>query len=86
MLAINYKKVQEAASEISKLCKDPSHLSNIREVYDVILKWIFYRLYGGNIALAPSLMEIVPQLLSILEKRSITITINAVTMVISIFR
>lgn len=48
MLSLDYRKVIEAASQIIKLCKDIAHHNEIREVYDLIFKWIFIRLWGGN--------------------------------------
>jgi hypothetical protein len=72
MVALDYRKVNEAGLIISKMCKDLSLHNSLREVADVILKWILLRLWGGCLP-ATSLLEIVPQLLSILEKKNVTI-------------
>ena len=58
----------------------------MREVSDVVLRWVFYRLYGGSPPLAASLLEVVPQLLGILAKRNLIVSENDVMMVVSILR
>jgi len=65
MVALDYRKLAEAGLIISKMCKDLSLHTSLRELSDVIQKWILLRLWGGCLP-ATYLMEIVPQLLSIL--------------------
>jgi hypothetical protein len=85
MISLDYRKVNEAGLIISKLCKDLSLHNSLRELNDAILKWILLRLWGGCLP-ATNLLEIVPQLLSILEKKNVTINEHEVLLVIAIIR
>lgn len=67
------------------MCKDLSLHASLRELNDVVLRWIFLRLWGGNQP-AILLMEIVPQMLSILEKKGVGINEHDVSLVIAIIR
>ena len=73
MVALDYRKLAEAGVMISKMCKDLSLHGSLRELSDVVQKWILLRLWGGCLP-STYLMEIIPQLLSILEKKNVNIT------------
>lgn len=68
-----------------RLCKDIAHQNQIREVYDLILKWSFIRLWGGNPALQ-SIIEILPPIMSILEKKRLALSDGEVDVVVAILR
>jgi len=85
MVALDYRKLAEAGLMISKMCKDLSLHGSLRELSDVIQKWILLRLWGGCLP-ATYLMEIIPQLLSILEKKNVNINEQEVMLVIAIIR
>lgn len=72
MLSIDYKRVIEGAAQIIKLSKDIAHHNEIREVYDLILKWVFLRLWGGNPPVN-MILEVLPHVMSILEKKKLAI-------------
>jgi hypothetical protein len=48
MLSFDYKKVVEGVVSLNKLCRDLSYQDRIRELYDVLFKWILLRLWGGQ--------------------------------------
>jgi hypothetical protein len=73
LLAFDYKRVLEGAVQIMKLCKDVSHQGQIREIYDILFKYILLRLWGGNPGML-SLIELLPPIMSILEKKGIPLT------------
>lgn len=85
MVALDYRKVVEAGMMISKMCKDLSLHNSLRELSDVIQKWILLRLWGGCLP-AIYLMEIVPQILSVLEKKNVNITEQEVLLAIALIR
>lgn len=55
MFSLDYRKVLDAGAQIVKLAKDIAHHNEIREVYDLLFKWVFVRLWGGN----PAIMNII---------------------------
>lgn len=65
MFSFNQKRVSEAILQLIKLCKEITFQSHFREVYDLLLKWSFLRLWGGSPALL-SIIEVFPPILSIL--------------------
>lgn len=85
MLSIDYKKVIEAASQIIKLSKDIAHHNEIREIYDLILKWVFIRLWGGNPPVN-MILEVLPHVMSILEKKKLAINDGEVDIIVAILR
>jgi hypothetical protein len=50
---------------LNKLSKDLSYQDRIRELYDVLFKWILLRLWGGQPGTI-SIIELVAPILSIL--------------------
>lgn len=85
MVSMDHRKVNEACQHIMRLCKDITHQNQIREVYDLILKWAFIRLWGGNPALQ-SIIEILPPIMSILEKKRLALSDGEVDVVVAILR
>jgi hypothetical protein len=65
MLSFDYKKVMEVTVTLNKLSKDLSYQDRIRELYDVLFKWILIRLWGGQPG-SISIIELVAPILSIL--------------------
>lgn len=47
MISMNYKSINDVSVVISKLCRDIAQHNNIREIYDILIKWIFLRMWGG---------------------------------------
>ena len=68
-----------------KLCKDVSNQGQIREIYDILFKWILLRLWGGQPGLV-SIIELLPPIMSILEKKGITLNDFEVELSITIIR
>lgn len=85
MASMDYQKVNEVGSILSRMCKDLASQSNLREIYDLILKWMYLRLWGGNTSVS-SIFEIMPQLLAILEKKSVVIKDHEMELILSIIR
>ena len=72
MISMDHRKVNDACQQIMRMCSDIAHQNEIREVYDLILKWVFVRLWGGNPAIQ-TVIEILPPVMSILEKKKLAI-------------
>jgi len=47
-MSFDYKRVLEGLVQIIKLAKDGSYQANIRELFDLLMKWILLRLWGGQ--------------------------------------
>lgn len=75
MLSVDYRKVLEAAVQIMKICKEIAYQNELREIYDLLIKWVFIRLWGGNPAIQ-SIVEILPPVMSILEKKKLALNEN----------
>ena len=85
MFSHDYKKNIEASQRIVKLCKDISEHGNIREVYDLLLGWVLIKLWGGNVCLA-QLIEVLPPLLSILQKKKVAVIDKTLDIILSIMK
>lgn len=85
MLSYDYKKVIDAGSQIIRLCKDISHQNSIREINDLIFKWVFMKLWGGNPAVS-SILEVLPPVMSILEKKKLALNDGEVDIIVAIMR
>ena len=68
LLAFDYRRVVEAATVLIKACNDINQQAQLKEMFDVLLKWILMRLWGGQPALC-TIIELVFPLLSVLEKK-----------------
>lgn len=74
MLSFDYKRVYEGVVQLAKLInKDVSYHNQIRELYDVIFKWILMRLWGGQPGIV-STIELVAPVLTVLEKKKLALT------------
>lgn len=71
--------------QVVKVCKDINQQGHIREMYDILLKWVLLRLWGGNPSLL-NMIEVLPPVMSILEKKKLILTDNDVEVVIAIIR
>lgn len=65
LLSFDYKRVTEAVVQLIRLSKDLTYQAQIKELYDVLLKWILLRLWGGQPCFITTI-ELVAPLLSIL--------------------
>ena len=70
MLSHDHLKTIDAASQLIRFLKNADQQESLRYLSDIILKWVFLRLWGGNPALQ-SLIEVLPPLLAILQKKSL---------------
>lgn len=52
MLSFEYKRGVEAAVSLIKLTKDVSYQSHLRELFDILTKWVLVRMWGGQPALS----------------------------------
>lgn len=75
MLSFDYRKVLVSILQIVKICKDLNQQASIREIYDLIFKWALIRLWGGNSSLL-TIVEVIPPVMSILEKKKIYLNDN----------
>jgi hypothetical protein len=73
LLSFDYKRVIEGVVQVIKLSKDLTYQSQMRELYDVFLKWILLRLWGGQPGMITTI-ELVAPLLSIMEKKKLALT------------
>ena len=48
MLSFDYKRVVEGASILVKACNDINQQAQLKEMFDVLLKWLLMRLWGGQ--------------------------------------
>ena len=62
MLSHNYKRAMEAVTYLNKITTNVSYQSQIRELYDVLMKWLLLRLWGGQTGLIHSIELVVPVL------------------------
>ena len=85
LLALDYKKVLDGFYMLMKFCKDLNYQSQIRELYDILIKWVFLRLWGGNAALL-SLVEMLPPVMSILQKKNLTLNDIEIELTIGVVR
>ena len=85
MLSFNKKKVAEYVLEFITINKDPENQNSIKELYDIILKLTYLRLFGGAPGLV-GIIEVIPSLLNILEKKKITLEDNEISLIIYIIR
>ena len=86
MLSFDYKRVYEGVVQLAKLInKDVSYHNQVRELYDVIFKWILMRLWGGQPGMV-STIELVAPVLTVLEKKKLALTDFEVELVIAIIR
>ena len=65
MLSFDYRKVLVSVLQVVKICKDINQQANIREIYDLLFKWILIRLWGGSPSIL-SMIEVIPPVMSIL--------------------
>ena len=75
MYSNDYKKNSELCKKLIKMCgsRDQNLYSSIREVYDLFLKWVAIKMYAGN-PLTYKLLELIPAILSVLEKKRVALT------------
>ena len=85
MMSMDHRKLNDSCQQLIRLCKDIAHQNEIREVYDLIMKWVFIRLWGGNPAIQ-SIIEILPPVMSILEKKKLALNDSEVEIVVAILR
>lgn len=85
LLAMEYKRVFEGVSQIIKASKDINYQTQLKELFDIFLKWVLMRLWGGQPALC-QIVELVFPLLSILEKKRAALTDFEVDLVLAIIR
>lgn len=79
------KRVLDAVIQLIKLCKDLTYQGHIRELYDILMKWTFIRLWGGNPALL-NIIELLPPMISILEKRKLPLNDLEIDLVLAVIR
>jgi hypothetical protein len=72
LLSFDYKRVIEGVVQVIKLSKDLTYQSQMRELYDVFLKWILLRLWGGQPGMITTI-ELVAPILSIMEKKKLAL-------------
>lgn len=65
MLSSNPQKLIQASQRLVKLCRDVSHTNSIKDVYDILLRWVAIKLYGGNCANV-GVFDVVGNVLSVL--------------------
>jgi hypothetical protein len=53
--------------------KDQTYQAHIREIYDVLYKWILLRLWGGQPGMMTTI-ELVAPILTVLEKKKLALT------------
>jgi hypothetical protein len=75
----------EGVTQLIKASKDINNQAQMKELFDVLLKWSLLRLWGGQPALC-QIIELVFPLLSILEKKKAVLTDFEVDLVIAIIR
>ena len=85
MYSNDYFKNEDAVQKISKLCRDVAETNSIREVSDLILKWVAIKMYGGNLS-ALQLIQVVSPLLVVLEKKKVAWNDSDVDVIIYITR
>ena len=81
MLSYNYSHVLEAVQKLSKLCKDVEMWVPLREMYDLLVKWMGLRMYGGYCGV-PAVAEglfcgLMPVLLSVQLKNNTLSTVGS---------
>ena len=62
---MEYKRVFDGMSQLIKASKDINYQTQLKELFDILLKWVLMRLWGGQPALC-HIIELVFPLLSIL--------------------
>ena len=62
---MEYKRVLDGVTQLIKASKDINHQAQLKELFDVLLKWVLMKLWGGQPALCHTI-ELVFPLLSIL--------------------
>ena len=67
--AFDYKKTLEGFNQTIKLSKDTSYQAHIRQLYDLLLKFVLMRLWGGQPALTNTI-EVVTPILAILQGKN----------------
>ena len=74
MFSNNYLNILDSIKKITKLCKDAEMWGHIREVYDLLVRWMAIKMYAGHcgiVAIAEGFVcGLLPVLLSILLKNS----------------
>ena len=73
LLSMDYKRVFDGVSQLMKASKDLNYQAQLKELFDILLKWVLMRLWGGQPAFC-HVVEIVFPLLSILEKKGAALT------------
>ena len=85
MMSHDYKRAMEAVVYLTKTTTNVAYQSQIRELYDVLMKWLLLRLWGGQTGFVHSIELVVP-VLSILEKKKLALTDFEVDLVMTILR
>lgn len=85
MYSSDYIKNLQAAQKIIKLCRDVAQTNAIREVHDLLMKWIVVKMYGGNVCML-GLMEMICPLLNVLEKKRIAWSDSDIEVLVSLMR
>jgi hypothetical protein len=73
MSSSDYRKNMEASQKLIKACQDITLANSIRELTDLLLKWVTIKLYGGNVPMV-GLIELVCTVLVVAEKKKIAWT------------
>ena len=75
----------DGVAQLIKASKDINHQTHLKELFDVLLKWVLMKLWGGQPALC-QIIELVFPLLSILEKKKAVLNDFEVDLVLAIVR
>lgn len=84
-MSFDYRRAIEGATQLIKASKDLNQQGQLRELFDVLLKWLLLRLWGGQPGLCTAI-ELVSPLLSILEKKKAVLTDFEVDLVLAVVR
>ena len=82
---MDYKRVFDGMSILLKASKDINYQVQFKELFDILLKWVLMRLWGGQPSLC-HIIELVFPLLSILEKKRAVLNDFEVDLVLAIIR
>lgn len=65
MLSHDYRRVTESVGHLQRITNDVAYQSHIREIYDILMKWLLLRMWGGQTGFIHSI-ELLPPILSVL--------------------
>lgn len=65
---MDYKRVLDGVTQLIKASNDINSQTQLKELFDILLKWALMKLWGGQPAL-PLIIEFIIRLLCILEKK-----------------